>query len=272
MKIGSIYREHQLLFKNKPNPTLTEAAQLERWSKILDGWKRAAQSPHCTVLGDLNLDYLTWNNPQPSHLNMVNKTKAEIETLGFSQIIRGHTRTWRGQKDSLVDQCWSTRPDRIVSWLNETRGWSDHNYTDILLRTKDRKDRTQEIKKRVWKNFQPEEFRNKISKIEWGNFYNCENIDIVNDTFEQKIGDILNTMAPMKNIQLRQKYANWLDEEISQKMKDRDVLREVARGTDNDQDWISYRNARNECSKILKEKEKNNFLKLSLRRTAQKKT
>ena len=87
---------------------------------------------------------------------MVNKTKAEIETRGFSQIIRGHTRNWRGQKDSLVDRCWSSRPDRIVSWLNESRGRSDHNYIDILLRTKDRKERTQEVRKRVWKDFQPE--------------------------------------------------------------------------------------------------------------------
>ena len=63
MKIGGIYREHQLLFQEKPNPTLTEAAQLTRWTKILEGWKRAAADPHCTVLGDMNLGFFNLEQP-----------------------------------------------------------------------------------------------------------------------------------------------------------------------------------------------------------------
>ena len=82
----------------------------------------------------------------------------------------------------------------------------------------------------------PEAFREKIKEIDWENFFDCENIDIINDIFEKKVGDILNKMVPMKNIQLRQKYANWLDVEIHQNMKDRDAFREVARETDRDQD------------------------------------
>ena len=261
MKLGGIYREHQLLFQDKPNPTLTDAAQLARWSLILEGWKKAATDPHCTVLGDMNLDYLTWQNPKPSHLRMVNLTKDEIETKGFSQLIKGHTRTWRGQRDSLVDHCWSARPDRIISWLNETRGRSDHNYIDILLRTKDKKERTQEVRKRTWKNFQPDIFREMIKKIDWENFYECNNIDVINDIFEQKVGGILEKIAPMKKIQLRQKYANWLDSEIKQKMTERDNMREAAKESDNDNDWRNYKQARNHCTKMLQKKKKEFYKK-----------
>ena len=109
-------QEHRLLFKPEPNLTKTDRAQFLRWNNILEGWKTAAQDPLCTVIGDLNLDFLNWSDPEPGHANMINRTKDEIETRGFAQIIRGHTRTWRHQKDSLIDHCWLAKPDRIICW------------------------------------------------------------------------------------------------------------------------------------------------------------
>ena len=58
MTIGGVYREHQHLFCPKPNPSLTDAAQLERWMLILNSWKIAALDPLCTVIGDINLNFL----------------------------------------------------------------------------------------------------------------------------------------------------------------------------------------------------------------------
>ena len=37
MKVGGIYRQHQMLLKQKPNPTKTDCAQLDRWNKFLMG-------------------------------------------------------------------------------------------------------------------------------------------------------------------------------------------------------------------------------------------
>ena len=119
MMIGGIYREHRLLFKPKPNLTKTDRAQLDRWNGILEGWKLAARNPMCTVIGDINLDFLTWQTPEPTHVNMVTRTKDEIETRGFIQVIRGHTWSWRNQQDSMVDQCWLSKLDRLISWANE---------------------------------------------------------------------------------------------------------------------------------------------------------
>ena len=58
-----------------------------------------------------------------------------------------------GQADSLVDQVWINRPQRIVSHQNEVRGSSDHNLISILVRTKDRLVASQEVRKRSWKDF-----------------------------------------------------------------------------------------------------------------------
>ena len=154
-----------MLLKTKPIPTLPYSAQLNRWKLIVDSWKAISRDSMCTLIGDTNLDYLRWQNPEGSHLRMVQKTKDDIETLGFTQVINGHTRTWKGQKDSLVDQAWVNKPERIINTQNVTRGSSDHNYISITMRTKDKPVLGHETVRRVWKNFNPDRFRSKIKKI-----------------------------------------------------------------------------------------------------------
>ena len=167
MIIGGIYREHRLLLKGRNNDSKTEAAQLERWNHFLEGWKLAAQNKMCLLIGDTNLDYSRWNNPDPGHSKMVQRMKDVLESAGHVQIIRGMTRCWPGQSDSLVDQCWVNRPNRVISQQNEVRSSSDHNNISVLVRTKDRMTATQEVLKMTWKDFSPENFRNEIRKIDW---------------------------------------------------------------------------------------------------------
>ena len=61
----------------------------------------------CIVIGDINLDHLRWLEPDQLNENMVKLVQDEIEILGFTQLIKGYTRRWRSQSDSLLDQIWS---------------------------------------------------------------------------------------------------------------------------------------------------------------------
>ena len=93
------------------------------------------------------------------HSKMVQRTKYVLEAAGHVQIIRGMTRCWPGQADSLVDQCWVNRPNRIISHLNEVRSSSDHNNISVLVRTKDKMVASQGIIKRTWKDFSSDNFQ-----------------------------------------------------------------------------------------------------------------
>ena len=68
MIIGGIYREHRLLLTGRNNDSKTEAAQLERWNLFLEGWKLASQKKMCLLIGDTNLDYSRWDNPDAGTL------------------------------------------------------------------------------------------------------------------------------------------------------------------------------------------------------------
>ena len=79
--------------------------------------------------------------------------KEGIETCGFQKLIEKHTRTWRHQVDSLLDQVWYNCTQRTVKIMNLTRGASDHNVVGITVCLKDIKCGGQNIVKRVWKDF-----------------------------------------------------------------------------------------------------------------------
>ena len=257
--VGGVYREHQMLLKPKPNPTKTLDAQLERWNKFLIGWKKATKNKNVVLIGDTNLDYLRWLTPDQHHEKMVQRPKDVFETAGHIQIIKGATRTWRGQVDSLVDHVWLDKPQRLISHHNELRGSSDHNLIYIILRTKDRHFDSQEIFRRSWKLFSAEKFKLKLSEIDWTPFWNTDNLDQKNTFFEENVGRVLQELAPLKNSQVRKNYKNWVDDDLKISMRERDCQRETAKISDSQEDWMLYRKMRNQCSKKLKKK-KNDFM------------
>ena len=53
--------------------------------------------------------------------------------------------------------------------------------------------------------------------------------------------------------QRRKNYRNWLSDDMKSTMKIRDSLREKARGTGCQDDWVTYRQARNQCINFFKE-------------------
>ena len=140
LKIAGIYREHTLLCQpGRGNVSNDPNLQLDRWNQMLTGWiAAAAGDANCIIIGDLNLDYLTWNNPDGRLLRMTDRTKAEVETLGFSQLIRGFTRSWPGVRDTCVDHIWTNTLGRIVSHSNVVRAGSDHNVISVIVRLKEK--------------------------------------------------------------------------------------------------------------------------------------
>ena len=98
----------------------------------------------------------------------------------------------------------------------------------------------QEVMRRIWKNFCYNSYREAIKEIDWSDFYDIDNLDVMNSLFEEKVSNILNQMAPMKNIQLRKKYRNWVDEEIKDLMRRWDLQKISAKQTDNSDNWVEY--------------------------------
>ena len=101
LHIGGIYRQHKLPNQGIMSNDELIANQRERWDRMTSNWARAAEGARCICLGDTNLDFARWNDPDPSLLSMVNRTKQLIENKGSRQIISEVTRSWNLQRDSI---------------------------------------------------------------------------------------------------------------------------------------------------------------------------
>ena len=221
IRIGGLYREHTLLKQNVlQNNTSDGHLQLARWNNQLAGWSAAAAGDaNCVMLGDINLDYLYWNNPENRILNMVDRTQSEIETKGFIQLVRGFTRTWPGQRDTAVDHIWTNMPNRIVHHSNVVRAGSDHNVVSTMVRLKDRVLCRQEVVKRIRKNMDNQRVKDCMAAVDWTPLLESEDIDFVNHFLESKILEVYNREAPLKKVQIRNLKKNWVREGSKKNVK-----------------------------------------------------
>ena len=69
------------------------------------------------------------------------------------------------------------------------------------------------MKKRSYKNFDPVKFTVEVGKVSWWELYMCENANDAVETFNHKITDILDGMAPVRTFQMRKNYCPWLSQE-----------------------------------------------------------
>ena len=262
MIVGTIYREHQYIHQDNQTDSLSDVNQLKRWFLFIEKWKLAARRGDVTIVGDVNLDFLRWGAPSQRNEKMIDKTKTEIETIGFHQIVEGATRFWADQTESCVDHIWMNSLGRLAFYRNIKRTFSDHNLLLLAFWTKDKLVNKNEIVRRDRKNFDEKNYKTKLSMIDWTGFFESTNLDHINNMFEEKVSEVLNSVAPIKIIQRRKKFKNWVSDSVKNEMIARDKLREIARVSQSKDDWEKYKKSRNNCVKSLRESKNDFFNKM----------
>ena len=257
--VGQTYREWQL--PNQPDRTsLAVSEQLTRWINFLDQWERAldtGQEVH--LLGDLNINHCNWTTPDLPASNQTSRLAPLITALftriipqGVSQHVVGPTRHWPGQVSTGLDHYFTNRPEKLSAVSSQFRGGSDHMLIHAVRYSQTVKARPRYIRRRVYKNFKPEEFREAVKQLSWIDLYCCDDVENAVKLLTSKLTFILDTMAPIKTIQMRKKYAPWLSPTTLGLMKERDTLQKVASENKNRDDWKKFKVVRNKVNNRLK--------------------
>ena len=111
------------------------------------------------IIGDVNLDFLKWQAPDQQHINMVQITNNTLEVSGFTQLVKGVTRCWPGQVDSLLDHLWTNDHARVMSCSNEVEAVGNHNWISGHIRLTGRDSKRLDTRRRNFKNFDPVKYR-----------------------------------------------------------------------------------------------------------------
>ena len=223
---------------------------------ILEQWRKASQGNECYVVGDLNLDHMKWDTPEFRHKAMIEQTKLMIETEGFFQLVEGHTRAWKNQDDSCLDHIWSKNPEKILQIRNVVRASSDHNVVEVSIRVRGKVGESQEVLKRKRKKFDDQRFKDSVARIEWKEMYDKDDLDEAYEVFEKKVQQCIEDEAPMKVVQPRKNYKDWMDDETREMINERDTAREKARTSKLDEDWNQFKTIRNRCTLAVRKRKK----------------
>ena len=141
-----------------------------------------------------------------------------------------------------------------------TNGMSDHK---LLLATRystSIKQKVRYVTKRCFKNFKKEDFIKAVRRINFWDIYQCSDVNAALKLLSDSLSQILDIMAPIRTIQIRENYAPWLSSETKIKMAERDNAKKIASETNDEEHWILYRRLRNAVNGALKN-EKHNSLK-----------
>ena len=178
-------------------------------------------------------------------------------------MIPGVTRSWPGQPDSNLDHCWMNTPGRLVYFKNIDRSFSDHNLILVAFKTKNKIQDSHEFTKRERKDFDEVKYVNTIRDINWDELFNTESLELMNDIFDTKIKKkVLDKLAPVKTVQRRRMFRNWVSQELKVEMSQRDGLRQQAKIIGDQEDWKKYRKTRNACVKSVKKCKEDYYKKL----------
>ena len=273
--VCNLYRDWQYLGQVDHN-SLDISEQMLRWTIFLDQWEKALDTGmECVVMGDFNLDFLTFYssdlpcNSQSYRLKpLVEELFARIVPHGVKQCVVEPTRQGRvGQADSGLDHLWTNYPGKMSQIYTKYNG-SDHK---VIMGTRFAKlvrSTTRYVTKRSFKNFEEAVFLDRIRNTSWWDVYQAEDVNDAVHLLTSKITSILDEMAPVKTFQTSSRYCPWLSEGTKALIKERNQAQKRVSENKTAENLSSYKTARNKVTSSLRY-DKNKWQKKKLQSSNQ---
>ena len=264
MLVCICYREWQYLKQPANDNSHTIKSQLERWLCFINQWEQAiATGREICVVGDFNLNYFHFDTENQGTNTHSYRLRSLIEALqnrivphGFIQLVSTATRSWPGQEPSCIDLLYSNHPEKLSEVKAHYCGGSDHKIVTTTRYTKAAISKPRIIKKRSYKNFDPQSFLEAVRNTSWWEIYSCEDCERAVELLTSKLTAILDVMAPIVTVQVRAKYAPWMSQNTKVKIKERDDAQLLASETNLDDDWRKYKTLRNNVTNTLRTEKK----------------
>lgn len=191
------------------------------------------------IMGDFNICVID----NKSHLSQTyNKV---LKLFGLKQLIKGVTRLTDTSK-SLIDHILCNSSEKISQSGVISSGLSDHFITYCTRKIpKYICNKHNNIKIRSSKNYDKTEFVDLLTQADWSKcLYSCS-IDDAWQSFKETFTNILDKVAPVKEVRVKQKTEPWMNQDILSNIKERDDYITSFRKFGKDEDYRLYCKYRN---------------------------
>ena len=170
---------------------------------------------------------------------------------GFKELIKGSTRTTR-ITSTLIDHI-------LQSGIIDT-AVSDHSMVYCTGKiSREKYNKQKEIIFRSLKNYSVDVYKEALDKVSISNYDNFDNPEIAYSDFISKLESVINVLAPIKTVRIKNNTREWFDEEIGEEIYKRDKLHKKFKWTKLHVDADLYKEARNAVQNLIRKKKKAYF-------------
>ena len=208
------------------------------------------------ILGDLNINLI---NNQKHTPNGIKRYKEFCSLNGLKQLLTLPTRITK-TSTSLLDHVLTNSADRVSQFGVVDTGLSDHQLiycTRKITRTKTNVHKY--VKTRSLKNYSQTLFLDKLRKINFPDYSNFKGINNAYSDFTGRVTSVIDEIAPIKEIRVKNNSQDWFDAEINEEIERRDKSLAKFKKSRLHSDNESYKKARNKVQRMIKDKKKNFF-------------
>ena len=205
------------------------------------------------ILGDLNINLI---NNQKHTPNGIKRYKEFCSLNDLKQLLKLPTRITK-TSTSLLDHVLTNSADRVSQFGVIDTGLSDHQLiycTRKITRTKTNVHKY--IKTRSLKNYSQTLFLDKLRKINFPDYSNFKDINNTYSDFTEKVTSVIDEIAPIKEIRVKNNSQDWFDAEINEEIERRDKSLAKFKKSRLHGDNESHKKARNKVQRMIKNKKK----------------
>ena len=205
---------------------------------------------------DLNINLI---NNQRHTPNGIKRYKEFCSLNGLKQLLTLATRITKNST-SLLDHVLTNSADSFPVW--SSRHGTIRSPVIYCTRkiTYTKSNVHKYIKTRPLKNYSQTMFLDKLRKINFPDYPNFKDINYAYLDFIEKVTSVIDEIAPIKEIQVKNNSQDWFDAEINKEIERRDKSFAKFKKSRLHSDKKSYKKARNKVQRMIKNKKKNSVV------------
>ena len=117
------------------------------------------------------------------------------------------------------------------------------DYNDFCTRKikKDKVGGHKQISLRSFKNYTVDKYETALGKVTFPNYEKFHNINKAYNDFFQKMIEVVNNIAPLKTVRIKNTSNEWFDREIAEKLSKKDKIFKKFKSSRLNIDWEIYR-------------------------------
>ena len=165
--------------------------------------------------------------------------------FNFTQLITEATRV-TSNSSTLIDHILSNSCEKICQSGTISIGLSDHFLTYMTRKiVKGQIGKHNFVRMRSLKDYNKDDFILKLSNMSWESVLMCFDVEMAWDSFKTIFHSVLDSVAPVKEVKLKQRTEPWMNSEILQNIRFRDETLNKFRKTNDPDLYKKYCQLRN---------------------------